>query len=204
LGNIVRVDPQTAIVFLENWGYPALALLLGATGFGSPIPEDLLLVAAGYLISADVFSWRVTLPLAYLGVTGSDCILYWIGTQVRSHSQAWLKRFVRPSRLALATGWLRHGHVVVFIARLVPGTRAVTFIAAGVHGIPFRRFLLFDAIGAAVWVPLLLFAGAQLGEEIGGIERLFVRVSKALWWLVVAAVLLVIAWRFFRTEESKL
>lgn len=199
------MDPQSAIIFLENWGYPAFAILLGATGFGSPIPEDLLLITAGYLISAEVFSWRVALPIAYAGVTVSDCILYWLGTRVRTHSSTWLSRFVRPAGVQKATGWLRRGDVVVLVARLVPGTRAVTFIGAGVRGIPFHRFLLLDAIGAAIWVPLVLYLGAQLGEEIGGLERLFARVSQTVWWVIVAiAVALAVAWRFLKAEESKL
>jgi membrane protein DedA with SNARE-associated domain len=198
------VDPQPAVAFLEQWGYPALALLLGATGFGSPIPEDLLLLVAGYLISAEVFTWRVTLPIAYAGVVGGDCILYWVGTQIRTHSRRWASRFIRPGRLDVIAPWFNFGDGIVFIARLVPGTRALVFVSSGARGMPFRRFLVFDALGAAVWVPLLLFAGAQIGDEIGGLQQLFTHMARAGWWLVVAALLLAMAWRLFRTEESKL
>jgi membrane protein DedA with SNARE-associated domain len=198
------VDPQAAIEFVENWGYPAFAILLGATGFGSPIPEDLLLLTAGYLISADVFTWRVALPLALAGVIGSDCILYWLGSRMRTHSTRWLRRLVRPGRLRVATKRFRHGHIAVFVARLVPGTRAITFLSAGVQRVPFYRFVIFDALGAAIWVPLILVVGAQVGQEIGGIERLFSRVANFVWVLILLATVLAVAWRFFRTEESKL
>lgn len=198
------MDPQPAVAFLEQWGYPALGILLGATGVGSPIPEDLLLLVAGYLISADVFAWRVTLPLAYAGVVGSDCILYWVGTQIRTHSRRWASQFIRPERLDVIAPWFNYGDSIVFIARLVPGTRALVFVSSGVRAMPFRRFLVFDALGAAVWVPLLLWAGAQIGEEIGGIQQLFAYIARTGWWLVVAAVVLALVWRLFRTEESKL
>jgi membrane protein DedA with SNARE-associated domain len=90
------------------------------------------------------------------------------------------------------------------VARLVPGTRAITFLSAGVQRVPFYRFVIFDALGAAIWVPLILVVGAQVGQEIGGIERLFSRVANFVWVLILLATVLAVAWRFFRTEESKL
>jgi membrane protein DedA with SNARE-associated domain len=198
------VDPQGAIQFLESWGYPLFGLLLAATGIGSPIPEDLLLVAAGYLIAHGVFTWPATLPVAYCGVVASDCILYLIGTRIRTHSEPWARRFIRPERLDRFRSWFQRGHAAVLFARLVPGTRAVVFVGAGLNGIPFRRFLLFDAIGGAIWVPLVLIAGAQIGEEIGDLERLLSRITNVVWVLAAAVLILGIAWRFFRAEESKL
>lgn len=198
------MDPQAAVVFLKQWGYPALALLLGATGVGFPIPEDVLLLTAGYLISAHVFSWHGAVPFAIVGVVGSDCILYWLGTRIRTHSARWIARFIRPDRLDETAPWFRYGDRVVLIARLVPGTRAVVFVGSGLRGLPFQRFLVFDVIGAAIWVPLMLLVGAQIGEEIGGIERLFSLIARTAWWLVIPAILLGITWRVFRAEESKL
>ena len=198
------MDPESALVFLKHWGYPALGLLLGATGFGFPIPEDFLLLTAGYLISAQVFRWQIALPIAVAGVVASDCILYWLGTQIRTHSARWIGRFVRPERLDDVTPWFRYGDRIILAARLVPGTRAVVFVGSGLRGVAFQRFLLFDVIGAAIWVPLMLLIGAQIGEEIGGLELLFSRIARGAWWLAILVILLAVTWRFFRTEESKL
>jgi len=198
------VDAQGAIAFLESWGYPLFALLLAATGFGSPIPEDLLLLIAGYLIAVNVFTWPVTLPLAYSGVVMSDCLLYWIGTRIRAHSGGWGLRFIRLDRVERFGSWFRHGEVIVMVARLVPGTRAVVFVGAGLRGIPFAKFLLYDALGGAIWVPLMLVAGAQFGEQIGSIEQVLVRIANAFWLVLLASLLLAFAWRYFVSEESKL
>ena len=61
------------------WGYPALLLLLVLTGLGSPIPEDLLLVTAGYLVFTDVFQWPLALVVCLIGVVVSDVMLYSAG-----------------------------------------------------------------------------------------------------------------------------
>src|ERR687891_605995 len=61
------VDPESLSALLDTWGYPALLLLLILTGVGSPIPEDLLLLTAGYLVYTDVFYWP---PALFVGVIG--------------------------------------------------------------------------------------------------------------------------------------
>ncbi|CAN5668200.1 hypothetical protein BH23ACI1_BH23ACI1_16640 [soil metagenome] len=194
------MDPQSAIEFLERWGYPAFTALLLATGFGSPLPEDLLLLAAGYLIAAGMFSWPVTLVLAFTGVIGSDLLLYTAGNRMRRHARtrAWVRRMMSSRGSGLPQAWLRrYGAVAVFFARLVPGTRYLCFISAGLHGVSVRRFLLFDLLGAAIWIPLLLFIGARLGEELGGIDALMRGIGRTVVWIVVAVIVGVTVWRRF-------
>ena len=65
------------------WGYPALLLLLVLTGVGLPIPEDLLLVTAGYLVFTDVFQWPLALAVSLIGVVVSDVMLYSAGRHPR-------------------------------------------------------------------------------------------------------------------------
>lgn len=199
------MDPASIAEMLDDWGYPALLVLLFATGIGSPVPEDLLLVSGGYLISADVFSWRVTLPLALTGVVASDVMLYGIGRRLRVHSQkGWVARWVRPERLTRVMPWFTHlGPAAVFVARLVPGTRALVFVSAGLQGIRLGPFVAYDLAGASIWVPLMLKLGSELGDEIGGIQALVAAISRAGFWIVIAALALLIAWRFRRAEQSK-
>jgi membrane protein DedA with SNARE-associated domain len=194
------MDPQAAIEFLESWGYPAFTVLLIATGFGSPLPEDLLLLTAGYLISDNVFSWHVAIPLAFVGVLGSDLILYTAGTRMRRHAptRAWVQRLVSTGRPGVARLWIRrYGAMAVFFARLVPGTRYLCFISAGLHGISLRRFVLFDLLGAVIWIPLLLFVGAQLGEQIGGLDAVLRGIGRTVIWVVVALIIGVTVWKRF-------
>jgi membrane-associated protein len=200
------VDSTTIASLLQDWGYPAMLLLLCATGVGSPIPEDLLLVSSGYLISAGVFSWRVALPLSMIGVVASDFMLYTLGRHLRTHAlTGWRARILPVRRLRGAAAWLaRRGAPAVLVARLVPGTRVVVFVTAGFQGVRPLAFLAFDIAGALIWVPFLLWVGSVLGEEIGGIGALLAGVSRTAFWLVLGAILLLIAWHFWRVEESKL
>jgi membrane protein DedA with SNARE-associated domain len=200
------MDPGRIAELLSDWGYPAFLVLLCATGVGSPLPEDLLLLSGGYLISAGVFSWKATLPLAITGVVASDLMLYGFGHRMRTQKlTGWAERIIPMKRLQQSAPWFaKAGAAAVLIARLVPGTRAIVFISAGLQGIPPALFIAFDVAGALIWVPLLLWVGTAIGDEIGGLSTLLAGVSRAAFWLALAAILLLIAWRFWRTEESKL
>ncbi|MEX1129807.1 MAG: DedA family protein [Vicinamibacterales bacterium] len=200
------MNPARLAEILADWGYATYLFLLAVTGVGSPIPEDLILATAGYLIAAKIFTWPAAYAAGVVGVIGSDALLYAWGRRLRSGANAgWMSRFVRPHHLATADRWLtRFGDRAVFFARLVPGTRAVMFLGAGLRQMPFGRFLLYDAAGALLWVPIVLFAGAQIGEEIGGLDQLGATIGRFIAWIVGGLVLLMLLWRWWRVEESKL
>ncbi|HSK10326.1 MAG TPA: DedA family protein [Vicinamibacterales bacterium] len=200
------MDPAAVATFIGDWGYLALLVALLATGVLSPIPEDLLLLAAGYLISAGVFTRPLTIVLAMVGVIGSDVILFYWGGWIRSGAGGrWSRQMIRPERLATVTAWFdQFGDPFVFVARLAPGTRAVAFVGAGWRGMSLRRFLFYDTLGALIWVPLLTTLGSQLGEEVGGLDRLLAQLTRISQWVVLAMVLLILVWYFLRSEQSKL
>jgi membrane protein DedA with SNARE-associated domain len=191
---------------LESWGYASYLFLLGLTGAGSPIPEDLILATGGYMISAGIFSWAGAIIAGVAGVVGSDALLYYWGTRLRAGARSgWTSRFFTPRHVRKAeTLLVRFGDKTVFIARLLPGTRAVTFVGAGVRRMPFGRFLLLDMAGALLWVPAVLLLGARIGEEIGGLDRLVASAGRSAFWVGVTVLVLVLAWSLWKAEESKL
>ena len=196
------MQPDQVAHFIGTWGYPAYVLAFLATALGSPITEDLLLLCGGYLIAAGHFSWPVVLPLSYASILATDCVLYGFGRLLRKHSgrrDAWLRRLVRPAQLRLATRWFsRFGERVVFIARLVPGTRLLVFITAGVRGMPLWRFAVIDGVASLFYVPALLFAGAELGERIGSVERGLQWVGDRAFWVLLAFAALMTLRAFWR------
>lgn len=138
------MNPARLAELLGDWGYATYVFLLCATGVGSPIPEDLILATAGYLVSAGVFGWPGAIAAGVFGVVASDAMLYGWGRRLRGGAAGgWLSRFVRPDHLARADRWLsRFGPWSVFVARLVPGARAVAFIGAVLRQMPFGHFIL--------------------------------------------------------------
>lgn len=200
------MDPQELTLLLAAWGYPALFALFLLTGVGSPVPEDLLLLLAGYLVFLDVFTLPLTFFISWSGVIGSDFVLFAAGRHLAWHSSRWTDdHMLSPTRLRRASRWFeRCGDIAIFFARLVPGTRAVVFLTAGVRDVPARRFVACDAAGALVWVPVMLWAGHGLGHRIGDLTAALEWLRQgAVWGLLLAASLLV-AWLVMGREESKL
>ncbi len=192
--------------FLGTWGYPAYLVLFVAAAFGSPVTEDLLLLTGGYLVAAGIFSWPVALPFAFVCVLVADLIVYSIGRRLRAHSLTrggWMRRLVRPAHLRIATRWFgRFGDRVVFLARLVPGTRLIVFLTAGVRAMPVTRFLLMDGLASLVYVPVLLLAGEKLGEQVGRVDRAIAWVGDRILWLTaVVAGLALVRWLWRRYLE---
>ena len=203
---LTSVDPETLFVLLDTWGYPALLALLILTGVGSPIPEDLLLVTTGYLVFSNIFDWPAALAVSLAGVVISDVMLYSAGRHLSWRSMRWsASRVLSRERLARATGWFdRIGDPLVFIARLIPGTRAMVFLAAGVRALPVWRFLWYDLLGASLWVPSMLVVGHVSGSHIGSIETVMVWVSRSVVWVIAIAGVLFVLWLSWGREESKL
>ncbi|MGE0594022.1 MAG: DedA family protein [Vicinamibacterales bacterium] len=210
-----RASPSTPVRPMESttlaglltiWGYPGLFLLLLLTGVGSPVPEDLLLLTAGYLVSASILSLPPALVVCVVGVVASDLLLYTAGRRFAwRDEEGWQPLVAMQARLRRATRWFdRLGAPLILLARLVPGTRALVFVTAGVRGVPAGAFLLYDTLGAVLWVPLLLAVGWRVGDELGGPEALVVRLRGSGLWLGVGVLVLLVLWRVWGREESKL
>ena len=77
-----------------------------------------------------------------------------------------------PDDLDTADGWFaRHCGAAVFLCRLVPGVRSLISIPAGLHRMPLPKFLLYTAVGTAIWAGVLAYLGRLLGENYGRVEK---------------------------------
>jgi membrane protein DedA with SNARE-associated domain len=168
------------------------ALLLGGLGF--PIPEDLALLGAGYLVWHGDAPLVVVAPLAFLGIIAGDFSLYWIGRAfgVRITQHRFLSHALTPPRLARVRGYFdRHGAKTLLVARLAAGARSFFFLTAGAMRMPFGRFALFDMIGAAAAATIWIYVGWRFGANIHRVRAVIHRVEH-----IAALVLLAViaAW----------
>lgn len=194
-------------VYIQHFTYAGLLVVLILCGMGLPIPEDVALLAGGFLVHRGVIQYPMTLAVALVGVVAGDNSLFFLGRRFgtglvkylgigrpRSQRQIdWLKSFMQ-----------RHGHRAILYARFVAGLRALVYLTAGSFGVNPLRFFLYDLAGAVISVPIVVTLGYLFGNEIevvlqyiGGVEKLV--------WLVVALSLGVIAMRmlmFTREHEE--
>jgi membrane protein DedA with SNARE-associated domain len=158
---------------------------------GMPLPEDLTLAAAGYLISKDLMSPLPAALVGILGVVTGDQFVYSLGKHFgpKVVAHRWFSHVLSPQRYEWVRGrFARHGTKMVFFARFVSGLRGPVFIAAGVLQMPRGKFLLYDLAGALLNVPLFMLAGYLAGPHL---ESVVLDVQRA--WRVVAVLLLLVA-----------
>jgi len=182
--------------------YPGMYGLLLLSAMGMPLPEDLTLAAAGYLISKEVMSPVPAMLVGILGVLTGDQFVYSMGKHFgpKIVAHRWFSHVLSPRRYQWIRGRFgRHGSKMVFFARFVSGLRGPVFIAAGVLEMPRGTFLLYDLAGALLNVPLFILAGYFAGPHL---ESALLHVEHA-WRVTLALAALVGAYFALRALARK-
>jgi membrane protein DedA with SNARE-associated domain len=179
---------------LDNYGYLAVAGLILAENFGMPVPGETILVAAAVYAGTGRLSIVAVGVIAVLAAFAGNCIGYAIG-YFGGHALALRFGkyvFLTRERLDKAEQFFRrHGGLVLVIARFPDGLRQASGIIAGIAEMPLRRFLVFNAVGAVLWVALWSTMGYLAGNHIGTIYTDAVRYSL---YLLLALAVLAAAW----------
>jgi membrane protein DedA with SNARE-associated domain len=185
---------------------PALGILaaLLAAGVGFPIPEDLTLLTAGYLVWHGDVSFGLILPIALFGILAGDSTLYWIGRKLgrRLLAHRWLAHRLTPARIGRIEGYFnRHGEKTVLFARFAAGARSLFYLTAGMMRLPWHRFLLFDLpagmISATVWI----LVGRRFGSQIDQVRHTVHRVQH---WVGLVVVAVFAAWLIARVLRRRI
>jgi membrane protein DedA with SNARE-associated domain len=194
------------VQFVFHIPYLGLFGLLLIAGLGVPLPEDIPLLAAGWLVHEGHANLTAMIIIGLLGVLTGDMIIFNMGRRYGEHvvEHRWFRRVVSRSMLTRAEGiFARHGKKIIFAARFMPGLRAVLFATAGIMRVRPLTFLCIDGAAALASVPLLVWLGAKFGEHM---ERLVGDVRTA--QIVAAACLLTFAggwilWKSHRIRRSR-
>jgi membrane protein DedA with SNARE-associated domain len=161
---------DSLLAFLQSLqGIEAYALLLAllvGSGFGLPVNEDLLLLAAAALTLKGVMEPLPLIGVAWLGLLMADSlVLHWghrFGPHLLGHR--FIARFVSQARLAaMQRAMGRYGPACLFAVRFMPGLRTPLFLAAGSLKVPYRQLLIYDGAAALVELPLLVYGMRYLG-----------------------------------------
>jgi membrane protein DedA with SNARE-associated domain len=186
----------------ESVGYVGVALWVAIESVIVPIPSELVLPFAGFLVgegrSLEPLTgqpwnlWLVTAAGTVGAVVGA-LVAYAIGYfGGRPLLERW-GRYLRftPADLDRTDEFFaRHGNQAAFFGRLIPVVRSLVSFAAGIAHMPLAPFVLYTALGSLPFTFVLVFAGLQLGanwETIGDVLRRFEYVVLAAIALAVLA-----------------
>jgi membrane protein DedA with SNARE-associated domain len=165
---------------LEHGSLLVVVLALIIAGFGVPIPEDIMLVAAGVLVARGECTFVEALLACTFGVFVGDTSIFLLA---RRYGHRLLE--VRPFRWVFTEArkqktlelFQRHGHVIVFMGRHMAGLRMPIFAMAGIYGVKLRTFWLYDGLGLLVSAPAVIGIGYYFAKNLPKILELLQRVE---------------------------
>lgn len=137
-----------------NISYFGIVAVLLLSGLGLPVPEELPVVIAGAASAYGQLNPWLALLACIVGALAGDCLLYFLGYHfghgaLKDHR--FFTRFLKPEREKRVEQMiLQHGLKVLVLARFMVGIRSAAFLAAGILRLPFRRFIVVDAICATI------------------------------------------------------
>jgi len=205
--------------FIDKIVIPFLASLYGAVGYVGvflamtiesamiPLPSELILPFAGFLVSdptaiepitGSPWNFWLAVIAATLGNTAGSLIAYGIGAW---GGRPFLERYgkyilIRPHEIELAEHFFdRWGAPTAFFSRLLPIVRTFISFPAGVARMDLRKFVIYSTAGAFLWSILLVYAGTVLGSRWVDIRHALQPFDLLIAVAVVAAVLLFVWWR---------
>ena len=182
----------------HQYGYVAVFALVMVEDFGIPVPGELTLIATSLIASQGGLSIVAVLFLAWLGAVTGDNIGYAIGHfgGVRVLVRYGWRIGLTQARLDRTHAFFeRWGGEVVLAARFIEVLRQLNGIIAGSGGMPWPKFLLYNAIGAALWVGAWGLGVYLLGQSFLNYLPVITRVGSLAGAVVVAAaVVFLLAW----------
>src|ERR1039457_4346521 len=183
---------------LQNYGYWAIGLLVLVEDFGIPVPGETILIAGAIYAGADRLNIVAVGGVAFITAILGDNIGFAIG---HFGGRALVLRWVRYGvltgvRLNRAEHFCEpHGGKIITVARFIEGLRQANGIIAGISGMHWRRFLAFNALGAALWVGTWASLGYLAGNHITTIYHYITQYS---YYVLIAVVVLLVAYIIWR------
>lgn len=195
-------------VFINQFGYAAVAALIFLEVVFPPIPSEVILPLSGFLTITSAMTLPGVVAASTAGSLAGAFVFYGVGHVLnRDRLAAFfdtkfmrLLGFTSADVIRVVDWFERKGQVTVLLCRFVPGIRSLISIPAGTARMNLGLFALLTAIGSAIWNAVLCGLGAaaggawqQVADQVGWVTDvakfvlLGVLAVAAIWWIVCRA-----------------
>lgn len=165
---IVAVLATFIITVISSMGYGGIVLLMAIESACIPLPSEIIMPFAGYLVfKGEMTLWGIALagavgcvvgsiPAYYLGMYGGRPLVERYGKYV----------LISKRDLDMADRWFeKYGDIIIFIARLLPAVRTFIAFPAGVARMNMTKFVVYTFVGSLIWCWVLGYAGMKFGQH---------------------------------------
>ncbi len=182
---------------LLHYGYWAVLAGLLAENMGVPVPGETVLMFASFLAQkASALSLAGVILVGSAAAITGDNLGFLLGRKLGPRLIGWMKKLFRldDDDIGAAKQQIRrHGGATVFWARYIFGLRTVAGPLAGVLGMEWKKFFLFNALGGVAWVSTIAVIGYEFANEFQSLLDYFEKLS----WAMAAGLFIVgyLVWR---------
>jgi membrane protein DedA with SNARE-associated domain len=175
LDTVVSTITAGIVAVISAAGYLGVVALMAVESACIPLPSEIILPFAGYLVSIGRLGLVGVATAGAVGCNLGSTLAYMIGAYGgRPAVERWGSYvLMRPGELArLEQFFAKYGNATVFVARLLPVVRTFISLPAGLSRMPLLRFQIYTFVGSWPWCYALAYLGFKLGERWDSDPRL--------------------------------
>jgi len=157
-----------ALSTISTFGYGGIFFLMMLESMVLPVPSELVMPFAGFLIEKGSFTFLYVIIASTLGSITGSLIFYYIG---KTGGHALVERYgkyvlINHDDVKKTEEWFnKRGELTIFFARLIPVIRHLISLIAGIGKMNVKKFAFYTIIGAALWNGILAYLGFILGQH---------------------------------------
>jgi membrane protein DedA with SNARE-associated domain len=198
---------QTFLIWLVDtigsMGYPGIIVLMFIESTFIPLPSELVIPPAGYLISQNQMSWIGVILSGTAGSSLGALFNYAIAVYLGRPFILRYGKYFGVTQKHLIKGevfFQKHGNISTFVGRLILGIRHYISFPAGLARMNLKKFYFYSVLGAGTWVWVL----AYIGYFVGNNREKVIELSRQ-WgfYILIGCVLLVVAYIFWHKRKQK-
>jgi len=159
---------NTIVGYIGDMGYWGIFLLMFLESTFFPFPSEIIMIPAGYLAYKGDMNLYMVIFMGILGSVAGALLNYYLA---KSFGRAFILRygkyfFIKEETLdKLEAFFSKHGEVSTFTGRLIPGIRQLISLPAGLARMHIGKFSAYTALGAGIWVVVLVLLGYLVGSN---------------------------------------
>ncbi len=169
-------------------GYGGVVLLMAIESANIPLPSEIFMPFAGFLVSrGELNLWLISLAGA-VGCAFGSIFSYWLGSIGGRPLIEKYGKYILISHhdLDLADNWFKkYGEATVFVGRLLPVVRTFISFPAGISKMHFGRFVLYSFLGSLPWCLLLGWIGQKMGDNWDSLRPWFHKFDYLIFALII-------------------
>jgi len=164
---IIALLVQFVTHVIQSGGYAGIVALMGIESACIPLPSEIIMPFAGYLVYLGQFSLVGVATAGAIGCNLGSLVAYWIGAAGGRPLVVRYGRWVLMNHHDLdRMTWFfeKYGSITVLVSRLLPVVRTFIAFPAGIAKMPQLRFHVYTFIGSWPWCFALAYVGMRLGK----------------------------------------